>query len=185
MPRTHSYSGTMPIQFGQFALQSGDGSTLDYEVRYGAGMLSAGTSVIMVQAAVDPGDAWVTVDVWDEKPLDRPVDEWDAAATLSFTFEHEAKLAMAFSGPGLGINSELSEFLLPPGSYRVRAFGRKQGTTTIAKSEDDLLNDAEFDEDNPVLEKHLEDIALEFWPTDEHDPAATVIKGNPQYVRHG
>lgn len=118
-----------------------------------------------ISSAFDPADAWVTVEVWEHEPPVLDLENWDSSGELSFTFYDDARLAVAFEGPGSGMDDDLKSFKLPRGDYRIRAYGKKTGHVIVDKTEDDLLNDENYDEADPELTKALEDIVVQFWPS--------------------
>lgn len=177
------YRGGVAIADGAFSILAGDGSRADGHKIYGAGMLAAGTLVLRVAAAGDPEPSQLTVEIWGQEPPLAELDQWDAAAELIFDSDEPASIDRSMYEASPEERADLDTFVLPPGVYRVRAYGRAQGDVAVPKTEYDL----DYDPDDPDVDpnKYPEQHLLQLWiDTTEHDDEALVLKGDPRYIAY-
>lgn len=178
-----TYRGRVAIADGAFSILAGDGSRADGHKIYGAGMLAAGTLTLRVAAAGDPEPSQLTVEICDQKPPLVDLDQWDAAAELIFDIDESASIDRSMYEAPPEERADLDAFVLPPGVYRVRAYGRAQGDVAVPKTEYDL----DYDPDDPEVDpnKYPEQHLLQFWiDTTEHDDEALVLKDDLRYIAY-
>ncbi|MFT4397806.1 hypothetical protein ACLTEW_23015 [Gordonia lacunae] len=177
------YRGGVAVAHGTFSILAGDGSRADGHKIYGAGMLAAGTLVLRIAAAGDTEPSQLTVEIWDREPSLADLDQWDAAAELIFDSDESASIDRSMYEASPEECADLDAFVLPPGVYRVRAYGRVQGDVAVSKTEYDL----EYDPDDPDVDpnKYPEQHLLQLWiDTTEHDDEALVLKDDPRYIAY-
>lgn len=134
-------------------------------------------------AAGDPEPSQLTTEIWDHAPPLADLDQWDAAAELIFDSEEQAAIDRSMYETSPEERADLDAFVLPPGVYRVRAYGRAQGDVAVPKTEYDL----DYDPDDPDVDpnKYPEQHLLQFWvDTTEGGAEATVLKDDPRYIAY-
>lgn len=127
---------------------------------------------------------WLTLEQWNSPPPLDNLEQWDAAAELTYSFEAPAKLAETFEPPELStMDPELAEVLIPAGTYRFRAYARKHGTVVIPRPQKHIDRDPTFDDnDELIVEDRLEDTLIQYWPTDATDGGDPLeLKGHEEY----
>lgn len=151
-----------------------------------AGMLHARSNVLTISSSVDsyPSMTYLVLEQWTSAPAVDHLDSWDAAAELSYTFMADAQLAETYEPPALStMDSELSEVLIPAGTYRFRAFARKHGSVVLARPEKHIERDPTFDEnDELITEDRLEEVLVQYWPAPRTDGGNPVeLKAHEEY----
>ncbi|MDF3285001.1 hypothetical protein [Gordonia sp. N1V] len=173
--------GQISIQYHQFTFQVGDGSAAGFDPVDNVGLLLSMRNLLAVRSVVDTVTSMLVIERTVSRPDLFDLDEWDACSELSFEFVEAGRLAVTYQPAGVGMDAELAGFLIDPGLYRVRAYGRRAGGTVVPKSEQDLLNDGSYDEADPALDRVLEDLRVQLWREQEPRPGV-VHKSDAAYT---
>lgn len=167
------HAGKIRVSYRMFVISAQTEALDEYDRRDAAGMLNARAGVLGVSSSVDsyPSVTWLTLERWSSAPVLEDLDRWDAAAELTYSFATPATLAETFVAPELStMDHELAEVLIPAGTYRFRAYARKEGTVVIARPQEHIDRDPTFDDnDELIVEDRLEDTLIQYWPTEATD----------------
>lgn len=189
MTLTWKHQGLIPISYRMFVFEPKTVDDVDIGTRYGAGMLHAKRDALGVSSAVEfyPSMAALTVELHDTEPPQQQLDEWDAAAEISYQFDQPAYPNETLNMYPAPLADDLESVELPPGQYRVRAYGLKTSAQRRPRPQKDIDKFLDLDDnDNLITSDALEAILVQFW-FDDFDPTniprSIEIKKHEEYVQ--
>lgn len=135
-----------------------------------ASLLKTGKSLVTVASKTDTSAVGLRAVTHESEPDARDLNEWERAEEVSVTFDGDPDpyFLVPFQNPGAGLDSDLEDFYIAPGSWRVRAYVRgsqqayEMGLAGTLPKGDDIPSDP-----SALPEQFL----IDFWPVTSLDPA--------------
>lgn len=153
-----------------------------------AGMLHAKRDLLGVLSATEyyPMLATLTVEMHDAQPAVKDLNDWDAAAEISYDFKEAVFPKETLDMYPEPLSDDLGGVEVPPGQYRVRAYAKKLGTELRPRPQSHIDKDPEFDEDETLITSDiLEEFLVQFWIHEFEQfqiPEPAILKDHPEYV---